>query len=79
MRPAQRAIIGTRMPPSHELPFIPRNPAVSPPNHGPLSEAKTTIVCSSSFSLWSASSTRPTFWSSSRITSEYRSFGVSGV
>ena len=49
-----------RLSPSHELPFIPRNPAVSPPNHGPLSEAKITSVRSSSPSRWSVSSTRPT-------------------
>jgi len=44
IRPGQRAIMGTRIPPSHVVPFMPRRPPVLPPNQGPLSEVNTTSV-----------------------------------
>ena len=39
-RPGQRAMQGTRKPPSQVVPFMPRRPPVLPPNHGPLSLVK---------------------------------------
>ena len=46
-RPGQRAMHGTRKPPSQVVLFIPRRPPVLPPNQGPLSLVKITSVLSS--------------------------------
>ena len=62
MRLGQRIIVGTRMPPSYKLCFMPRSGKfdVTEP-FPPLSEVQTTIVFSLSFSWSSLRSSRPTF------------------
>ena len=70
IRPGQQAIVGTRTPPSHVLPLLPRSgPAevksFTGPTHGPLSLVKITSVWSSSPCSRNVSSTRPTLASTS--------------
>ena len=77
--PGMRAIMGTRSPPSHVLPFMPRKPPVEPPYQGPLSEVKMTSVRSSRSSSLSLPRILPIEASNSAITSAYRSSRVSGV
>ena len=62
MRPGQRMIVGTRMPPSYRLCFMPRSGRfdVTEPLP-PLSDVQTTIVLSLSFNSSSRRSRRPTF------------------
>lgn len=69
-RPGHQAIVGTRTPPSHVLPFDPRSGPAEPPStpftvQGPLSLVKITSVFSASPSLRIVSRIRPTLQSTS--------------
>ena len=71
IRPGQRAIPGTRIPPSYIDRFRPRSPPVlprvrpfRPSPSGPLSEVKNTNVESASFCSSRAFMSRPKAWSS---------------
>ena len=74
MRPGQRAIIGTRMPPSIVPPFAPDNGALEPPLRPlePLSEVKITSVFLSKPCCLSASRILPVDQSISSTESPYR-------
>ena len=74
--PGHRAMHGTRIPPSNVVNFPSRRGPAEPPalpleSQGPLSEVKTTRVCSSTPCSRSAARIRPTDQSISSIVSPY--------